>query len=80
MGNQPFEEKKGGHKWEMMIVIPKECMAHGKNIVMKGLKGWTNFHKCGDKTSKPHFVPWNPVGTENPDYHQPEYFEELKFE
>ncbi|MCK7536290.1 MAG: carbohydrate-binding family 9-like protein [Marinilabiliales bacterium] len=33
-----------------------------------------NFYKCGDKLSNPHFVTWNPVGTEKPDYHRPEYF------
>ncbi len=80
LGNLPFEEKTGGHKWEMMIVIPKACFSHDKDIVLKGLKARANFYKCGDKTSKPHFVTWNPVGTENPDYHQPEYFGKLKFE
>ena len=39
-----------------------------------------NFYKCGDETSKPHFVTWNPVGTETPDYHQSAYFGELSFE
>jgi len=29
--------------------------------------------------SNPHYVTWNPVGTEQPDYHRPEYFGELKF-
>ncbi|HPH75320.1 MAG TPA: carbohydrate-binding family 9-like protein, partial [Bacteroidales bacterium] len=26
-----------------------------------------------------HFVTWNPVGTEKPDYHRPEFFGILKF-
>ena len=33
-----------------------------------------NFYKCGDETALPHFGMWNPVGTENPDFHRPEYF------
>ncbi len=80
LGNQPFEEKTGGHQWEMMIIIPKECLIYDKDIVLKGLKANANFYKCGDETSKPHYVTWNPIGTENPDYHQSAYFGELSFE
>ncbi len=80
LGNQPFEEKTGGHQWEMMISIPKDCLKYDKNIVVKGLQAKANFYKCGDDTSQPHFVTWSPVGTENPDYHQSEYFGELLFE
>lgn len=80
LGTEPFEEKTGGHQWEMMIVIPKACFSHDKDLVLKGLKATANFYKCGDDTSKPHYVTWNPVGTENPDYHQPDYFGELSFE
>ena len=79
LGNQPFEEKTGGYQWEMMIVIPKECLAFNKGIKLKGLSAKANFYKCGDDTSTPHFVTWNPVGTKTPDYHRPEYFGELSF-
>ncbi len=79
LGNQPFDEKTGGFQWEMMIIIPKECFAYDKNIVFKGLTANANFYKCGDNTSKPHFVTWNPVGTKKPDYHQPRYFGEILF-
>jgi len=64
----------------MMIVIPKECLSHEKDLVLRGLKASANFYKCGDKTSKLHYVTWNPVGTEDPDYHQPDYFGEILFE
>ncbi len=33
-----------------------------------------NFYKCGDETAIPHYGMWNPVGTESPDFHRPEYF------
>ena len=79
LGDQAFEEKTGGHKWEMMIVIPKECLIYDKDIVLKGLKANANFYKCGDETSKPHYVTWNPIGTEGPDYHQSAYFGDLLF-
>lgn len=80
LGNQPFEEKTGVHQWEMMIIIPTNCFAFDKDLILKGLKAKANFYKCGDDTSTPHYITWNPVGTEVPDYHQPKYFGEISFE
>lgn len=39
-----------------------------------------NFYSCGDKTEKPHFASWNPIETEKPDFHRPEFFGLLKIE
>ena len=39
-----------------------------------------NFYKCGDDTEIVHYGMWNPVGTENPDFHRPEYFGKLILE
>ncbi|WP_373517510.1 carbohydrate-binding family 9-like protein [Pricia sp.] len=80
LGNRPFAEKKGGHTWEMTLVIPAEVMTHNKGITLKGLDAKSNFYKCGDETSQKHYLTWNPVGTEKPDYHRPEYFGNLIFE
>ncbi len=80
LGDQPFEEKTGGQQWELMLVIPSECFVNDADLVLKGLNSQANFYKCADDTVKPHFVTWNPVGTENPDYHQPQYFGEVIFE
>lgn len=80
LGNEPFTEKTGGQEWELMVIIPPECFVKEKNMELKGLKARANFYKCADDTVKPHFVTWNPVGTEKPDYHQPRYFGEVRFE
>jgi len=80
LGKQPFEEKIGGYHWEMMVVIPKECFVYDNDLELKGLNATANFYKCGDETSTPHYLTWNPVGTKDPDYHQPKYFGELLFE
>ena len=80
LGNQPFAEKSGNFSWEMMIRIPIGCFAFDKITTLHELKATANFYKCGDETSEPHFVTWNPIGTENPDYHCPEYFGEVLFE
>ena len=39
-----------------------------------------NFYKCGDSTDHPHYAVWNPVKTEKPDYHRPEFFGTLRVE
>ena len=80
LGNKPFAERSGDFEWEMMIRIPVECFAFDNIKSLNGLKASANFYKCGDDTTKPHFVTWNPVGTENPDYHRPEHFGKVEFE
>lgn len=80
LGTQTFVEKTGKHSWEMTIVIPAELLVHNPDIQLKGLRARGNFYKCGDATSEPHYISWNPVKTENPDFHRPEFFGELVFE
>ncbi|QGY42412.1 hypothetical protein GM418_01705 [Maribellus comscasis] len=80
LGSQPFEEKTGKFEWEMMIRIPKECLAYSNINSLNGLKASANFYKCGEDTSEPHYVTWNPIKTKNPDYHRPEFFGEVFFE
>ncbi|SNY94509.1 carbohydrate-binding family 9-like protein [Flagellimonas pacifica] len=80
LGAQSFTEKTGGHTWEITIILPAEILAHNPGIKLKGLKSRANFYKCGDATSKRHYLSWNPIGTEKPDFHRPEFFGELIFE
>lgn len=80
LGNEPFEEKQGEFSWEMTIIIPKTCFTHENQIQFTGLKAYANFYKCGDGTSEPHYLTWNPVLTLQPDYHRPEYFGIINFE
>jgi hypothetical protein len=80
LGNRPFAEKLGDFKWEMLVRIPTECFAFDELKELCGLKTKGNFYKCGDETSEPHFVTWNPVLTKQPDYHRPEYFGDIIFD
>ncbi|WP_136465919.1 carbohydrate-binding family 9-like protein [Flagellimonas onchidii] len=80
LGSQSFSEKTGGHTWEMLMVIPAEVLTHNPDIQLKGLKSRANFYKCGDATSKRHYLSWNPISTQKPDFHRPEFFGELIFE
>lgn len=80
LGKKPFDNKSGNFEWEMMIRIPLSCFQYSKITSLNGLKATANFYKCGDGTPEPHFVTWNPVGTEGPDYHRPEFFGKVLFE
>jgi hypothetical protein len=52
----------------------------GKSSFARGESFKGNFYKCGDETEIPHFGMWSPVGTENPDFHRPEFFGTLTIE
>ncbi len=80
LGNQPFNEKKGNFEWKIMIRIPVECFEFSNLKSLNGLKATANFYKCGDYTTQPHFLTWQPIASENPDYHRPEYFGQIFFE
>lgn len=38
-----------------------------------------NFYKCGDATSHPHWGSWALVETEQPNFHQPAFFQPITF-
>jgi len=78
-GKKPVKEKSGRFEWTITIAVPYEVFFHHSISDLKGRTFRANFYKCGDMLSVPHYVTWNPVGTENPDYHQPAYFGMLKF-
>ena len=79
VGVNPVKEKAGKFEWNITIAIPYEVFFHHNIDNLQGKTFRANFYKCGDMLSVPHYVTWNPVGTENPDYHQPAYFGILKF-
>jgi hypothetical protein len=78
-GTKPVIEKTGEYAWMIVIAIPFEVFFHHQVKDLKGKIFRANFYKCGDKLTVPHYVTWNPVGTQEPDYHQPEHFGLLKF-
>lgn len=79
LGTTPFGEIKGDAEWTITVAIPLSSFYRHEIRELSGKTFRANFYKCGDKLSKPHFVTWNPVGTEKPDYHRPEFFGELRF-
>lgn len=67
--------------WSVTAEIPLSMLSAILGVeaikVEPGFAFRGNFYKCGDNTEKVHYGMWNPVGTEKPDFHRPEYFGEL---
>ncbi|NKI26614.1 hypothetical protein HCG49_08565 [Arenibacter sp. 6A1] len=80
LGTSVFEAEGGQYFWELFLVIPASILVHHPNIQLKGLAAKANFYKCGDHTSKPHFLSYYPIHTAAPDYHRPEFFGDIFFE
>jgi len=80
LGNQPFEERIGECTWEVALLIPYSVFFKHNIKNLDGMGINANFYKCGDELQTPHFLSWNPIKIENPDFHRPDFFGVLEFE
>ncbi len=78
LGKKPVDID-GTTKWQMKIEIPVSTFIYSEIKNLAGIKANCNFYKCGDKQKQAHFLSWNPIKTENPDFHVPQYFGEIEF-
>lgn len=78
-GNRPVSESEGDFSWTLSLAIPFSTLIRHKEDGREGSVFRANFYKCGDKLTVPHYLTWNPVGTEKPDFHRPEFFGSLEF-
>ena len=63
--------------WSAAMVIPFAMIGIDPENLPSSVRA--NFYKCADKSAHPHFLAWNRVETDKPDFHRPEYFGELRF-
>lgn len=75
IGKRAFNELSGLFTWELCVRIPFHLMDIDPENLPEKILG--NFYKCADATEQPHFVSWNPIKTEKPDFHRPEFFGEI---
>lgn len=74
-GTRPFNEIEGLFTWNLTIAIPLELIGlkyEGKAIAIQG-----NFYKCASGTSLPHYMSWNPINTDKPNFHCQEFFGDI---
>jgi len=80
LGNEPFPERHGQQEWSLTVAIPLTVFFRHKIENLEGSEFRANFYKCGDALTEPHYLTWNPVRSEEPDFHRPEYFGIINFE
>ncbi len=76
LGTAPFGLREEPTAWEVALEIPAATFGLER---FDGLQARGNFYKCGDGLPVPHFVSWAPIDTPNPDFHRPEFFDNLMF-
>ncbi len=80
LGKQPFGERTGMCSWELSLIVPYKVFFKHSIESMDGVAIKGNFYKCGDGLKTKHFLSWNQIKTEKPDFHCPYFFGELQFE
>ena len=75
LGQEDFEERIGDCSWEVALVIPYSAFFMHNITSLDGKAIRANFYKCGDKLQTPHFLSWNPIDLEKPNFHCPEFWD-----
>jgi len=79
LGRHPFAERIEETAWDLTVVIPYTLFFKHPDYSPAGKTVRANFYKCGDDLTVPHFLSWNPIDTETPDFHRPEFFGTVRF-
>jgi len=66
--------------WELSIMIPFEAFAFHQLTSLSDVKCKANFYKCGDALPSPHFLAWQKLVSDTPNFHLPQFFGSLHFE
>lgn len=77
LGHNTFEERFGESTWEVALYVPFTAYWHHKINISEPCTMRANFYKCGDDLQRPHFLSWNPIDFDKPNFHLPQYFGEL---
>jgi hypothetical protein len=65
--------------WELTLIIPREVFIYHSISTFKDRNCRANLFKCGDELPEPHFLSWQRIESDFPDFHQPEFFGAMKF-
>ena len=74
LGRSPFDERIGECSWEVALVIPFTAFFKHNIESLDGQSIKANFYKCGDELKTPHFISWNPITLDTPNFHAPKFF------
>jgi len=74
-----FNDSLKAINWELTAILPLSVFSFHQLTGFKGLKGAANFYKCGDDLNDPHYLVWNPIFSDKPDFHLRKYFGNIYF-
>lgn len=73
MPKTPFGTMALNRPWSCLVVAPL-AVFDIEAVYTEKQNLQANFYKCGDELPQAHYLSWNPIGTAQPDFHQPGYF------
>lgn len=76
---RPATNSQANIGWELTLVIPFSAFHYHEIRSLRGKKCRANFYKCGDELPELHFLAWNTILSEAPNFHLPEFFGEVDF-
>lgn len=76
-GSDAIEEQEGTFCWDMTVSIPLELVGLESSNLPDFIMG--NFYKCSGRTKHRHYVSWNAIDSEMPDFHRPDCFGTIWF-
>jgi hypothetical protein len=66
-------------EWELTLCIPKKVFKFHPALLLEESKARVNFYKCGDGLPEPHFLCWNKIEAQKPEFHLSRFFKEITF-
>ncbi|MCK5672733.1 MAG: hypothetical protein KAH95_05120 [Spirochaetales bacterium] len=79
LGDKQINTREIDEPWELTIAIPFSLFKEKEFLTPREFPFKANFYKCGDNLPIPHYLTWNPVGVDTPDFHRPEFFGDVIF-
>lgn len=67
-------------EWELCLSIPVTIFQNHGTLSLESCRALGNFYKCGDELPEPHYLSWSNISAENPEFHLPNFFQEIRFE
>lgn len=77
--NRVIKEGLPPINWQLLLKFPLNVFSYTKLETLKARKATANFYKCGDDLLVPHFIAWNPIQAETPNFHLSSFFGEVEF-
>ena len=76
-GSEPINEQDGTYCWDLTVSIPLSLVGLDGEALPEFIKG--NFYKCSGKSRHRHYVSWNPIDDDKPNFHRPDCFGKIWF-